>query len=344
MRLLPRASLRDVLRGRARLVGTRLNPTSARGFVSPIEARVNLGLDYGDLANEEETLLRDATLPDQLATVGRALAANLLAGSTNTGPLELFGIRPAKLSVAQALDRIFRIAPDVQHIYFAHPHSLNISLVDDAHHRRLSCASAILADGIGIRLAARLIGGALPSNVNGTDLFPALCERAADEGRPLVLIGGAKDVASTCAERMAEAYPGLAIALCSHGYLDHDASLRVAAQVRTLRNPLVLVGMGSPRQERWASRYLSNAPGATVLTVGGLFDFYSERLPRAPLAMRELGLEWLFRWWQEPKRLARRYFMGNPLFLSMALAQALGLPPRAIARRIRAHRLLGLAG
>jgi N-acetylglucosaminyldiphosphoundecaprenol N-acetyl-beta-D-mannosaminyltransferase len=81
--------------------------------------------------------------------------------------------------------------------------------------------------------------------------------------------------------------------------------------------------MGSPIQERFAWEHLAHIPTATVITVGGLFDFFSGRVPRAPLAWRELGLEWLFRLVQEPRRLAKRYLVGNPLFLLLALKQRL---------------------
>src|SRR5262249_27898825 len=83
------------------------------------------------------------------------------------------------------------------------------------------------------------------------------------------------------------------------------------------------VGMGSPLQERWVWRHLRDVPGATVITVGGLFDFFSGRIPRAPVAWREMGVEWLFRLRQEPARLARRDLLGNPLFLAAVVAQPL---------------------
>ncbi len=83
------------------------------------------------------------------------------------------------------------------------------------------------------------------------------------------------------------------------------------------------VGMGSPRQEAWAEEHLSGVAGLTVLTVGGLFDFFSGRMPRAPLAVRELGLEWAYRLAQEPRRLASRYLVGNPLFVSRVVRQRL---------------------
>jgi N-acetylglucosaminyldiphosphoundecaprenol N-acetyl-beta-D-mannosaminyltransferase len=77
--------------------------------------------------------------------------------------------------------------------------------------------------------------------------------------------------------------------------------------------------MGSPTQESWTREHLARVGGVTALTVGGLFDFYSGRIARAPIAVRELGLEWAWRLLQEPGRLARRYLLGNPHFLGLAM-------------------------
>jgi len=113
------------------------------------------------------------------------------------------------------------------------------------------------------------------------------------------------------------------VAAVHHGFLDDDSSAHLAASIRALGRCLVMVGMGIPRQERWAWRWLRELPEATVLTVGGLFDFFSGDVQRAPVAWRELGLEWLWRLRSEPRRLAARYLLGNPLFLTLTLTQRL---------------------
>jgi N-acetylglucosaminyldiphosphoundecaprenol N-acetyl-beta-D-mannosaminyltransferase len=110
----------------------------------------------------------------------------------------------------------------------------------------------------------------------------------------------------------------------SSGYFATEADAEAVAQrIAALGRVLVLVGMGSPRQEQWSWKYLRNCAGATVLTVGGLFDFYSGRIRRAPIFWRDAGMEWVWRMLQEPRRLAKRYLVGNPLFLALALEQRL---------------------
>jgi len=155
-------------------------------------------------------------------------------------------------------------------------------------------------------------------------VFPSLCQRAAEQGIPLALIGGRPGVAEACAQRMCEQLPTLKFALISPGFFPtEEAAKAVAAQIEKIGRVIVLVGMGSPRQEQWAWQFLRNSAGATVLTVGGLFDFFSGRVRRAPIVWREIGLEWLWRLVQEPRRLAKRYLVGNPLFLLLALEQRL---------------------
>jgi N-acetylglucosaminyldiphosphoundecaprenol N-acetyl-beta-D-mannosaminyltransferase len=276
--------------------------------------------------------------------LSRAALASLIGGrKSENKAVTLFGIQPAMFSVHEALDYIFEEASSSRLVYFAHPHALNISLVDAEQHACLRDADVVFADGIGVRVGTRMLGGSLPSNLNGTDMFPLLCRRAAETGRPMVLVGAKTEIVEECARRSLEAHPGLQIPIVNHGYLDVAASEALVASIAKLKNPLVLIGMGSPIQEKWASRYLSDLPkGGTVLTVGGLFDFYSGTIPRAPTAWRELGLEWLYRLCQEPKRMARRYLIGNPFFLFMIAAQRLRLNPRKLARLPGAARLLGV--
>lgn len=326
--LLPRASLRDVLRGRARLVGARLDPRAARGWISPVEARVLLGIPYGDLGAEEAAYLQGRRPASDLAVLLRTGFAYAVAPrrSAVCDPRPwIVSARVANLSIDEALEGIF--APPApgrpRVIHFVHPHALNIAARDAELAGHLQRADLVLPDGVGIRLAALILGIAMRHNVNGTDLWPAIFRSAAARGVPVALVGAAAGLAQTSAEQLARSHAGLRVPIVSHGYLGAPESRELVSRIRALGRCLVFVGMGTPRQEAWTWSYLADAPDVTVVTVGGLFDFLSGRVQRAPMAWRELGLEWLFRALREPRRYAWRYLTGNPVFLLRALRQRL---------------------
>jgi len=150
-----------------------------------------------------------------------------------------------------------------------------------------------------------------------------LRERPRDRRRPCLLAATPRARSPPRAAKHA----GLIIGAVEHGFADESSRARFLSKLSAIGG-VVLVGMGTPIQERWAWEHLASITGITVLTVGGLFDFYSGRIPRAPMALREVGLEWTWRLWQEPTRLARRYLVGNPVFLSRALAQRARGRPR----------------
>jgi N-acetylglucosaminyldiphosphoundecaprenol N-acetyl-beta-D-mannosaminyltransferase len=326
------------------MLGSRLSEEEPRGFFSPVEARVHLGLDYEDLFVEERRMLDDRSKRRRFGMMARAVLARLIGGNVqDPKAASIFGIEPACLTAAQALDYLFApVEENNRIVHFAHPHALNVALVDHILWQQLNEADAVLADGVGVRIATRMLGGSLPHNLNGTDMFPRLCARASQEQRPIVMIGGKQEVVEECARRTRATHPELSIPVVSHGYLSDEESRALVEELRSLDRPIVLVGMGTPIQEQWVWTYLSQLEGVVVLTVGGLFDFYSGTMPRAPLAMRELGLEWLYRLSREPRRMFRRYLFGNPLFLLMTGLQRLGLRPRSIARLPGTAKALGV--
>jgi N-acetylglucosaminyldiphosphoundecaprenol N-acetyl-beta-D-mannosaminyltransferase len=161
----------------------------------------------------------------------------------------------------------------------------------------------------------------LRENVNGTDLFPRLCEAASQAGLSIYLLGARPGIAEAAANKMRERYPGLHIAGARDGYFSPEEEAGVVAGINASGAAILLVAFGVPRQELWIERWRTDLQPRVCLGVGGLFDFYSGRIARAPVWMREIGLEWVWRLLQEPKRMWRRYIIGNPLFLSRVWRQ-----------------------
>ena len=326
--LLPKSPLLDVVLRKAPLLGHRLDPTLPRGWASPIEARLLMGIPYGDLAEAEREYFSDPNrgASRDAAVLLRVMLARALAPDEHLPApprLRVVSADVHNMTIDEALAALLSPAEGSRSrmIHYVHAHALNVAKTDADLAAHLEHADLVLPDGIGVRLAARILRARLCHNLNGTDLSPMLFRAAAELGVPLVLIGAKPEVIQACAANLRSDFPGLEIPIVRDGYLTHEQALHVANEIRALGRCLVLVGMGTPRQEHWAWKYLADLPQATVITVGGLFDFLSNRIPRAGLGWREFGLEWAFRMFQEPRRLAGRYLLGNPLFLARVVAQ-----------------------
>jgi N-acetylglucosaminyldiphosphoundecaprenol N-acetyl-beta-D-mannosaminyltransferase len=336
--LLPRARLLDVVVGRAPLIGARCASDLPRGFVSPVEPRIRLGMARGAEAADEAAYLRARTWTRDLSVLARTAAAWLLSPSEDAVPARRPFIVSAPVddvTIEEVLDRVFAppAGPRARMVHLIHAEALNLAVDDGVLASQLQRADLVLADGLGIRLGASVLGYALRHDVSAFDLLRPLADRAAREGVPLALVGGMPGVAAEAAERLKADHAGLRVELTAAGFLTEEGARAVVDRVRALGRCVVLVGMGSPRQERWAHAYLGEAAQATVLTVGGLLEVVAQRVPRAPDAWRELGLEWTWRLQAEPRRLAARYLVGGPRFATRVVRQRLrsgrGRDPRA---------------
>ncbi len=195
---------------------------------------------------------------------------------------------------------------------FVNSHCLNVAYSDAVYADVLRTATRVWPDGTGVRLAGRRLGFPVPENVNGTDLFPLICAAAEREGFSLFFYGARPAVVEQVVAHVRRDFPRARIAGFCDGYGDDAA---VVAQINAARPDLLFVAKGVPLQEKWIAEHRDALACRAAVAVGGLFDFVSGRIPRAPAWMRRLGVEWLFRLYQEPVRLFRRYVVGNPLFL-----------------------------
>lgn len=235
--------------------------------------------------------------------------------------LSIFGIRINNITMQQAVswvisknktaDKTCKIA------YFVNANSINVGASKPAFVACLNQSDMTFADGSGIRMAAQSVGETVKDNVNGTDMLPLLCQQIIDldaSQRPsLYLLGAKSGVAEATANNLQRDYPGLPIAGTHHGYFKNDTNM--LETINQSGASILLLAMGSPQQEMWLQQYKSQLNCQSALAVGGLFDFYSGSIPRAPIWMRELGMEWLFRLAQEPKTKFHRYVIGTPTFL-----------------------------
>jgi exopolysaccharide biosynthesis WecB/TagA/CpsF family protein len=230
----------------------------------------------------------------------------------------IFGVPCDNETMAQALDRLDKLVKKRSSFAaFINAHCLNIAYRDREYVGILNGADAVWPDGSGVRLAGRLRRFPVPENVNGTDMFPLICARP----YRIFMLGGAPGVAEKAMEKAHEKFPAARFVGAAPGFFaDAADERRVIERINALDPDILLVAMGVPKQEKWISLHRGELVCGVALAVGGLLDFVSERIPRAPLWMRRLGIEWCYRLWQEPRRMFRRYVLGNPLFVFRVLS------------------------
>jgi N-acetylglucosaminyldiphosphoundecaprenol N-acetyl-beta-D-mannosaminyltransferase len=237
--------------------------------------------------------------------------------------IRLMGIPLDNLTMAEAVCEIVRAMESdrPRRVCFVNADGVNLAARHADYRETLRTADLAFADGIGMKLAGMVLGRRVRDNVNGTDLFPRLCEALDGRGKRIFLLGAQPGVAERVAEWMTGRYPGIAVCGCRDGYFPPADEADVIRQVRRSQADLLLVAFGAPRQDVWVAQHLEDLGVKVAMSVGGLLDFFSGRIPRAPLLLRRLGMEWCYRLCQEPRRLARRYLLGNPLFLARVLRQ-----------------------
>ena len=209
-------------------------------------------------------------------------------------------------------------------------------LQSDSSARLLANAELVVADGMPLVWASRLKGTSLPARVAGSDLVWSLTAECALRGRSVFLLGGTPGAGEAAARRLRECYPGLEIAGCyspPFGFEKDPAETEhIRRLVRDAAPDLVHVGLGFPKQERLIAQLRTELPSAWFAGVGVSFSFVSGTIARAPDALMRVGLEWMHRLVQEPRRLARRYLVDDLPFAARLLAHS-------IACRLRGREL-----
>jgi N-acetylglucosaminyldiphosphoundecaprenol N-acetyl-beta-D-mannosaminyltransferase len=176
-------------------------------------------------------------------------------------------------------------------------------------------ADLVLADGMPVVWGARVVGAPLPERVTGVDLMNELFRSFSSLGRSVYLLGSTDEVLAAGSEALADRYPGIRLAGTHHGFFSPDEDDDVVAGVNASGADALFVGMGSPRQERWAAAHARSLEPRLVVCVGGSLEVLAGVRSRAPRWMQRSGLEWSYRLFQEPGRLWKRYLVDDAAFL-----------------------------
>ncbi len=174
-------------------------------------------------------------------------------------------------------------------------------------------------DGMGVIFAQKILK--LPyakERIATTDLFPSMMEFLEKKGCRIriFLLGGEGNTAELVRENFKLEYPNVDIVGTHHGYFNKEKdSITIINLINSLKVDVLFVGFGNPMQEKWVNQYYDLLQTNSIITCGGLFDYYSNNVKRAPIFMQRIGLEWFYRLLQEPKRLYKRYIFGNIKYL-----------------------------
>jgi N-acetylglucosaminyldiphosphoundecaprenol N-acetyl-beta-D-mannosaminyltransferase len=235
-------------------------------------------------------------------------------------PVEVWGLPLAPVTLAQALDLVDRFIAErtPRYLVTANVHYAMLAEADPRLAAVNRGAALVLADGMPLVWAAR---GRLPERVAGSDLVPALCARAAERGHRVFLLGAAPGVADQAAANLQARHPGLTIVgTLAPPFRELTAAelAELTAAVRAARPDLLVLAFTMPRGELWMAEHYQALGAPVTVQAGAALDFLAGRVPRAPRWLRRSGLEWAYRLWREPGRLAGRYGR-NGLFVARML-------------------------
>lgn len=249
---------------------------------------------------------------------------------TAPGEIHLLGVRFHKLTSDQLLDHIIKSGSGDGKTIIANVNvrAMNLAYETPWFRAFLNKADWVFCDGFGVALGARLAGLSIHAKHRSTcpDWIESLALRCAQHDLSIFLLAGKPGVAEAAAIKLRRVAPGLNISV-HHGYFKKSGreNSYVIQHINRFKPDILYVGFGMPLQERWIKDNMEKVKAKVFLPLGACLDFYTNQINRSPRWATDHGLEWLGRFVIEPRRLWRRYLIGNPLFLYRVLKQRLGL-------------------
>ena len=246
--------------------------------------------------------------------------------TAHTAPVRrLLGVPIAAVTLPEVLDLVHETIVNRGHLQIGVVNAAKVVNMDRDRLLQEDVLSSdiILADGISIVWASQLLGRPLPERVAGIDLMHGMLERGKQHGYRVFCLGATDDVLRKTTERIAADYPGVNVVGSQHGYFKDHEEEAVAAKIAAARPDILLVAMTSPKKENFLAKWSEQLRIPICHGVGGSFDVMAGKVRRAPDLWQKLGLEWLYRVKQEPRRLWRRYLVTNTLFCRMVLLELL---------------------
>jgi N-acetylglucosaminyldiphosphoundecaprenol N-acetyl-beta-D-mannosaminyltransferase len=244
--------------------------------------------------------------------------------------LNILGVRVDDLSKNALIDNILTAAAQKRKVLitYVNVHAVNLTFDDDWFRNFLNSSDVVFCDGFGVKLAASILSGKRIERFTPPDWLPELAGRASEQGFSFFLLGSRPGIAGKAAEKLAESAHDFRLAGVNHGYFGKDRENRenqeLISRINQAKPDILLVGFGMPIQEKWIEENRQDLNVSVVMTVGAAFDYLAGEVRRVPQWATGNGLEWLGRLLVEPRRLWRRYIIGNPVFFWRIYLQKIG--------------------
>jgi len=243
--------------------------------------------------------------------------------------VDLLGVRVYTLSVESLMNFITRtiLAGGKARAVYVNTYAINLAQELAWFRDFVNSSDVAYCDGFGVKWGAQVLGLRIPHRYTPPDWISLLAAECVRYRFSLFLLGARPGVAERAAVHLMQQFPALNVSGTQHGYFDKTPggvqNEAVLEALRVARPDILIIGFGMPLQERWLMENWNCIEVKVALTVGALLDYLTGEVPRAPRWMTDHGLEWLGRLIIEPRRLWRRYLLGNPLFLWRVLKQRL---------------------
>ncbi|MSD83872.1 WecB/TagA/CpsF family glycosyltransferase [Lactobacillus curvatus] len=218
----------------------------------------------------------------------------------------------------EIIEDIIKAGKPTQHVVL-NANKVNILKNDLQLRKIINSCPLVNADGQSIVWAGRLLGYDVPERVTGIDLFTALVSKSAEKGYKVFYFGGEEQVVKEVIKLHQAQYPALKVVGYRNGFFDDSESERIAEEIQKSGADILFVAFPSPKKEYWINQYQEIMKVPFAMGVGGSFDVIAGKTKRAPKWLQKIGLEWFYRFVQEPKRMFRRYIIGNITFLKFVI-------------------------
>jgi N-acetylglucosaminyldiphosphoundecaprenol N-acetyl-beta-D-mannosaminyltransferase len=209
-------------------------------------------------------------------------------------------------------------------LFFVNAHCFNIAQENLLYKNALKNSDLIYNDGIGIKIGSYFAGVKLKNNLNGTDFIPEIIQLCAKQNKKIYLLGTKEDIVLKAKLALEQEYNNIMIVGTHDGFFSEADEKKIVNDINECKPDILIVGMGVPRQELWISKIKNDLNTVRLCIAGGaIIDFLAGAIKRAPKWMRKNNIEWIYRLYLEPKRMWKRYLIGNFRFICFVILHLL---------------------